>query len=258
MALEVQMIKKWLLIFIVAGGITMLSGCETKGKEEVEQSFEKVLAIYPTENLMDFYDMEGYRDGEFDEEDKGVWVLHSSMSITLKEEDSLLTEGMLLRIDRNTLTAEGFYFQRIFPNEANKKIEEKKYPVIYDEKGFHLIEDISDSKLKEKIENFQFFVQYGKFDDLSQYENISKMYNPEVPVYELEYRLTNEEYNVKQLRERYDVSTDKAPILLLKGQGDIDGSSVGYKSIEIRFSKTPSIVFDDLIDYQTSTKENEK
>lgn len=37
------------------------------------------------------------------------------------------------------------------------------------------------------------------------------MYNPEVPMYELEYQLTNEEANVKALRERYDIPTQDAP-----------------------------------------------
>ena len=39
----------------------------------------------------------------------------------------------------------------------------------------------------------------------------------------------NDDYNVKQLRKRYDIPTKKAPKLLLKGDGDLKGSSVGSK-----------------------------
>ena len=39
----------------------------------------------------------------------------------------------------------------------------------------------------------------------------------------------------KQLRKRYDIPTNKAPKLLLKGTGDLKGSSVGYKHLEFTF-----------------------
>ncbi|MBW7452383.1 tandem-type lipoprotein, partial [Staphylococcus aureus] len=58
---------------------------------------------------------------------------------------------------------------------------------------------------------------------------------PEVPSYSAKYQLTNDDYNVKQLRKRYDIPTNKAPKLLLKGSGNLDGSSVGYKKIEFTF-----------------------
>ncbi len=35
--------------------------------------------MYPVKNLEDFYDKEGFRDGEFDKNDKGTWVLSSKI-----------------------------------------------------------------------------------------------------------------------------------------------------------------------------------
>ena len=55
-----------------------------------------------------------------------------------------------------------------------------------------------------------------------------------MPSYSAKYQLTNDDYNVKQLRKRYDIPTNKAPKLLLKG-GNLKGSSVGYKDIEFTF-----------------------
>ncbi|WP_321384531.1 tandem-type lipoprotein [uncultured Enterococcus sp.] len=259
------MLKKGVLFLGVLGIIGLLSGCETKSKEEVEQSFDKVLAMYPTKNLMDFYDMEGYRDSEFDEDDKGVWSIRSGMSIGYDEQSVLISEGMIIRMNRNTEEAKGYYYVRSTPYDIEKETTENRYPVTYDERGVHLVEDISDSVLKEKIENFQFFVQYGEFKGLDKYKNIREMYNAEVPIYELEYQLTNDDLNVQQLRERYDIPTNKAPTLLLKGRGLLDGSSVGYKAIEIAFDKTiddnqgningRDIFFSDSISYQTAIKE---
>ncbi|MBL1224127.1 tandem-type lipoprotein [Enterococcus sp. BWR-S5] len=233
---------------------SLLSGCETKSKAEVEQSFDKVLAMYPTKNLMDFYDMEGYRDSEFAEDDKGTWILQSRMSVEKEEDDTLFSEGMVLKMNRNKQTAEGYYYEKE-TNLPDRK--ETRYLVTYDESGFHVTDSSVTSDIKEKIEKFQFFVQYGEFGELDKYENLREMYNPEVPLYELEYQLTNDNSNVQQLRKRYDISSDKVPTLLLKGRGALDGSSVGYKSMEIRFSKDPAIVFADSISYQPSKKETD-
>ncbi|MGX7136477.1 tandem-type lipoprotein [Enterococcus silesiacus] len=240
-------------LYLFIGGLIIMSGltgCETKNKAEIEQSFDKVLAMYPTPNLESFYDMEGYRDDEFDKDDKGVWVFDSSMSISQSEDGGLFTEGMILRLNRNTRTAKGYYYTFTTWNDLSKPVTKKKYEVTYNKEGFHLVDNVNENSIKEKIQNFNFFVQYGDFNHLDTYKNIKKMYNPEVPMYELEYQLTNTHNNVQALRERYDIPTEKAPTLLLKGTGDLEGSSIGYKQLEIRFSKKPAIVFDDLVDFQ--------
>ncbi|HDJ1648189.1 TPA: Csa1 family protein, partial [Staphylococcus aureus] len=48
-------------------------------------------------------------------------------------------------------------------------------------------------------------------------------------------------------RKRYDIPTNKAPKLLLKGSGNLKGSSVGYKDIEFTFveNKSENIYFSD-------------
>lgn len=40
---------------------------------------------------------------------------------------------------------------------------------------------------------------------------------------------------MEQLRKRYDIPTNQAPKLLLKGTGYLKGSSVGYKHLEFTF-----------------------
>ncbi|MDA9472948.1 tandem-type lipoprotein [Enterococcus sp. 5H] len=249
--------SKIIYLFVVALVLTSgLTGCDIKNKAEIEQSFDKVLAMYPTPDLESFYDMEGYRDDEFDKDDKGVWVLNSEFSMSKTEDGDLLTEGMLLRINRNTRKAKGFYYIRKTSNDLSKPIEKEKYPVIYDKAGFHLLDDVQGEVVKKKIENFKFFVQYGSFKKLDNYKNIKKMYNPEVPMYDLEYQLTNDDSNVQALRSIYDIDTEKSPILLLKGTGDLEGNSIGYKQLEFRFDKKLSVFFADSIDFQPLSEED--
>ena len=57
--------------------------------------------MYPIKNLEDLYDKEGYRDEEFDKDDKGTWVVNSDMSMT-DSNNELVSEGMLLKFNRNT------------------------------------------------------------------------------------------------------------------------------------------------------------
>lgn len=54
---------------------------------------------------------------------------------------------------------------------------------------------------------------------------------------------------MKQLRKRYDIPTNQAPKLLLKGDGDLKGSSVGSKNLEFTFveNKEEDIFFTDAV-----------
>ncbi|SUM99704.1 putative lipoprotein, truncated [Staphylococcus warneri] len=66
-----------------------------KKENEIKESFSKTLNMYPIKNLEDLYDKEGYRDEEFDKDDKGTWVVSSDISVTDKK-GKLVTEGMII------------------------------------------------------------------------------------------------------------------------------------------------------------------
>ena len=116
------------------------------------------------------------------------------------------------------------------------------------------IKKIEDSKIKREIDEFKFFAQYANFKDLKEYKNGNISYNPNVPSYSAEYDLENSDYNVKQLRERYDIPTKQAPKLLLKGTGDLKGSSIGTKDVEFTFieDKKENIYFSDSMNFMPS------
>ena len=113
---------------------------------------------------------------------------------------------------------------------------------------------INDNKLKNEIENFKFFVQYGSFKNSDDYKEGDIEYNPNVPSYSAKYQLSNNDYNVQQLRKRYDIPTNQAPKLLLKGDGDLKGSSVGSKNLEFTFveNKEENIFFTDAVQFTPS------
>ncbi|HDH4065767.1 TPA: tandem-type lipoprotein [Staphylococcus aureus] len=221
------------LLFLV---ISITAGCGMGKEAEIKKSFEKTLSMYPIKNLEDLYDKEGYRDDEFDKNDKGTWTISSEMAIQKKGE-ALNIKGMVLKLNRNARSAKGFYYVNAIKKDENGRPLDNQieYPVKMIDNKIIPTKDIKDEKIKKEIENFKFFAQYGNFKDLSKYKDGDISYNPEVPSYSAKYQLTNDDYNVKQLRKRYNIPTNKAPELLLKGSGNLDGSSVGYKKIEFTF-----------------------
>ncbi|HDP4267839.1 TPA: tandem-type lipoprotein [Staphylococcus aureus] len=241
-----------IFLFLV---ISITAGCGMGKEAEIKKSFEKTLSMYPIKNLEDLYDKEGYRDDQFDKNDKGTWIVNSQMAIQNKGE-ALKIKGMLLKIDRNTRSAKGFYYTNEIKTEKYEVAQDnqKKYPVKMINNKFISTEEVKEENIKKEIENFKFFVQYGNFKDLSKYKDGDISYNPEVPSYSAKYQLTNDDYNVKQLRKRYDIPTNKAPKLLLKGTGNLKGSSVGYKDIEFTFveKKEENIYFSDGLIFKPS------
>ena len=233
-------------------GMAMLSGC---GKEkEITDSFEKTLSVYPTPNLEDWYDREGYRDDNFDKNDKGMWILSSDMAIP--KGSDLVSEGLVLKFNRNTKKAEGyFYIRKHYVKDDVPGTKEEKYLVKMEKNKIIPTQDIQDEKLKRKIENFKFFSQYGNFKKLSEYNKETSSYNPNVPSYSIEYQLTNEDDNVKKIRKRYPIPTDNAPKLELKGTGDLKGSSVGYRQLEYQFKiGGKRVLYSDAISYQPTER----
>ncbi|HCW9498664.1 TPA: tandem-type lipoprotein [Staphylococcus aureus] len=240
------------LLFLV---ISITTGCGMGKEAEIKKSFEKTLSMYPIKNLEDLYDKEGYRDDEFDKKDKGTWIIGSEMA-TQNKGEALKVKGMVLYMNRNTRSAKGFYYVNAVKKDEDGRPQDNKieYPVKMVDNKIIPTKGIKDENIKKEIENFKFFAQYGSFKDLSKYKDGDISYNPEVPSYSAKYQLTNDDYNVKQLRKRYNIPTNKAPKLLLKGTGNLKGSSVGYKDIEFTFveKKGENIYFSDSLHLEPS------
>ncbi|HDP4393787.1 TPA: tandem-type lipoprotein [Staphylococcus aureus] len=245
-------LRIWLYLVLLA---VFISACNVKEDKQIKENFNKTLSLYPTKNLDDFYDKEGFRDQEFDKRDKGTWIIYSEMVIEPKGKN-METRGMVLYINRNTRTTKGnFIVNEITDDNDGRPIDnKKKYPVKMEHNKIIPTKPIKDEKLKKEIENFKFFVQYGNFKDFKDYKNGDISYNPNVPSYSAKYQLSNDDYNIQQLRKRYDIPTKKAPELLLKGDGDLKGSSIGSKDLEFTFvqNKRENIYFTDSVEFTPS------
>ena len=260
---------KKLMIFISLVMLTIfIGGCgmmnkddnqETNKKlnkeEQIKQKFSQTLDMYPIKNLEDLYDKEGFRDEEFDKDDKGIWVISSSMKIQPKGK-AMVSKGMVLFIDRNKKRATGKYIVRksYDDHKTKLKVDNKEYPVELKNNKIIPIEKLHDEKIKKEIKEFKFFSQYADFKGLKNYKDGRISYNPNVPNYTAEYQINNDDYNVKKLKEIYNLKTKETPELILKGTGKINGSSIGDKSIEYNFvqKEDENIYFTDSLTYEPS------
>ncbi|HCW9396144.1 TPA: tandem-type lipoprotein [Staphylococcus aureus] len=237
------------IIFVTScGGGNKITG-DSK-ETQIKKSFAKTLDMYPIKNLEDLYDKEGYRDGEFKKGDKGMWTIYTDFAKSNKPGE-LDDEGMVLNLDRNTRTAKGYYFVKKFyekdklPDRKNYKVEMKNNKII-------LLDKVEDPNLKKRIENFKFFGQYANLKELKNYSNGDVSINENVPSYDVKYKMSNKDENVKQLRSRYNIPTDKSPVLKMHIDGNLKGSSVGDRKLEIDFSKRENshLSVIDSLDYQ--------
>ncbi|HCY4754100.1 TPA: tandem-type lipoprotein [Staphylococcus aureus] len=244
-----------LIILSVFIGACGMKKEESSKDKQIKENFNKILSLYPTKNLEDFYDKEGFRDEEFEKGDKGTWIIHSKMIIETNN-SNMESRGMVLYINRNTRTTKGNFVVREITEDSKGYSHSKdtKYPVKMEHNRIIPTKPIADDKLRKEIENFKFFVQYGDFKDINDYKDGDISYNPNVPSYSAKYQLKNDDYNVKQLRKRYNIPTNKAPKLLIKGDGDLKGSSVGSKNLEFTFveNKEENIYFTDSVQYTPS------
>ncbi|HDH7009770.1 TPA: tandem-type lipoprotein, partial [Staphylococcus aureus] len=240
-----------LLIILIVGYVIMTK--INSRSAQFKDTFNQTLKLYPTKNLEDFYDKEGFRDQEFEKGDKGNWIVDSEMVIELKDK-KMESRSMVLYINRNTRTTKGNFIVRELWEDSKGYAQSKdtKYPVKMEHNRIIPTKPIADDKLRKEIENFKFFVQYGDFKDINDYKDGDISYNPNVPSYSAKYQLKNDDYNVKQLRKRYNIPTNKAPKLLLKGDGDLKGSSIGSKNLEFTFveNKEENIYFSDSINFK--------
>ncbi|HDJ4674581.1 TPA: tandem-type lipoprotein [Staphylococcus aureus] len=240
------------LLIILIVGYAIMTKINSRSAQ-IKDTFNQTLKLYPTKNLEDFYDKEGFRDQEFEKGDKGNWIVDSEMVIELKDK-KMESRSMVLYINRNTRTTKGNFIVRELWEDSKGYAQSKdtKYPVKMEHNRIIPTKPIADDKLRKEIENFKFFVQYGDFKDINDYKDGDISYNPNVPSYSAKYQLKNDDYNVKQLRKRYNIPTNKAPKLLLKGDGDLKGSSIGSKNLEFTFveNKEENIYFSDSINFK--------
>ncbi len=131
--------------------ISITAGCGIGKEAEVKKSFEKTLSMYPIKNLEDLYDKEGYRDDEFDKNDKGTWIIGSEMA-TQNKGEALKVKGMVLYMNRNIKTTKGFYYVNAVKKDEDGRPQDNKieYPVKMVDNKIIPTKGIKDENIKKK------------------------------------------------------------------------------------------------------------
>ncbi|MDR7683755.1 tandem-type lipoprotein, partial [Staphylococcus argenteus] len=137
-----------LIILSVFIGACGMKKEESSKDKQIKENFNKTLSLYPTKNLEDFYDKEGFRDEEFEKGDKGTWIVNSEMVIEPKG-NNMESRGMVLYINRNTRTTKGYYFisETTYDNKGRPKDDEKRYAVKMEHNRIIPTKPIADDKL---------------------------------------------------------------------------------------------------------------
>ncbi|MGK0555149.1 tandem-type lipoprotein [Macrococcus capreoli] len=211
------------------------SGCSNlpfSKDQKVENAFEKHLSIYPVKQLEDFYDMEGYRDKNFDKDDKGTWVLSSYFAEQDGKDEPLKSKGIVLFLNRNNKTAKGNYYIETI-NDDIEKNETIKYPITVKNNKLVPKEEVSN-EVKKEIENYRLVVQDESFGNLGKLKKLNSSYSEQVPLYTVDYELPKGNKINKWVRNKFSISEEKAN-LFIELTGDLRGSSSGDFKFKILY-----------------------
>ncbi len=148
MMIHSRKLRIWLYLVLLA---VFISACNVKEDKQIKENFNKTLSLYPTKNLEDFYDKEGFRDEDFEKGDKGTWIIYSEMVIEPKGKN-METRGMVLYINRNTRTTKGdFIVNEITDDNDGRPIDnKKKYPVKMEHNKIIPTKPLPNDKLKKR------------------------------------------------------------------------------------------------------------
>ncbi|SUK04246.1 lipoprotein [Staphylococcus agnetis] len=235
-------------IVIIAGlmmSIGLLSSCDFTTRQKIESGLKEPLSVYPTKNLEDFYDKEGYRDSNFGKDDKGVWSIFTSVS--RKDKEGLLrTESVILYIDRKTRTSEGYYFEEIDSKNFNQR-----YPIMMKNNKLYLKNENVEKRIKEQVENFKFLVQYVSFENLGDYEEKNAIYNSQAPNYLISYKIKENDKNLKQIEKAYKVKGGKKSSLRIYGNSDLKRIPNGSNKVMYIFEDNGYQCINSLVKYKS-------
>lgn len=210
--------KRKLKICICCSAL-LLSGCITKSKSDIESHVIHIVDNYATPDLFSFFNKYS-RDIELPEEinddDLGAWQLYSS--ITRDEGNTSIHEGMRLFVNFNTQKITGTYFYNsyVLSDDVRQEVNQT-YQLYYDREGYHLIDEVADETLKQRILNFKFAFQYIDLDPnvVKTYKVEDSKYSPKPSkYYNMSYKFEDESA-LKKLKKEQPYINDTTNTLLL-------------------------------------------
>lgn len=239
---------KFKIIILLGIACLFLTSCNFTTRQKIESGLKEPFSVYPTKNLEDFYDKEGYRDSNFSKDDKGIWTVISAIS-TRNEEGILRMEGVKLYIDRNTRKSEGYYFIDNSSKDERKN-DEKEYPLIMKNNQLILKDKNVDEDIKRKVKDFKFFVQFGNLSNLDQYKEKDASYNFLAPNYLISYDLNKNDANLKEIQELYGIKAGENPELNIYGDGDFKSDAIDTNTITYQLNGKVGRFYNSIVSYK--------
>lgn len=232
--------KKYIVALFLGGAliVTMLSGCN--GEEQIsagkiEGKFNDFINMFPSDDLTYLYEKEGNIQGE----DLGTWVIDSY--VNYKEEEKLKGYGAVIFFNRNLKAGRGNFY--VYTDATEKEA----YPIEYNEKEIHFIEEIKDEDVINKFDKFKLLFEVVSIDRkyLSTLEVQKTYYNKEVPLYGIKYKLLEDDENLNRIKKAYpefEIEQDEVN-LQLEGSGNPHNTH-GDQRLIIELNKEDGIYLD--------------
>lgn len=219
---------------ILLGGVLMcsLSACSLKSREDIEGYFADFRSLYPTTDLMSFFNKSGGLTDNPD--DKGTWIISSWHKS--KVNGPLHAEGMVLYFNKNLNKAKGSYDITTYKDTNDSNPNEIRYPVTYDENGIHLETEVEDEQLRNKILNFKFCIEYMDFNEeyLYRLKEENKGYNYNVPSFHIKYALKKDDPNLNNFTQLYpDFTLGNNPTIEFYGSNESSWKTYSQRTFTI-------------------------
>lgn len=241
--------KKLLKIVLIFGclfSLISISRCNkltTLGHDkQIKENINNSLKVYPTKDLENFYDIDGYKSSDFDKNDKGVWVFDTS--INKKSKNTLHSEGAILFINRNKSESTGHYYIRNFKDQGQDTV--KKYPIKLKGNRIYPINDKINESVKNKIKRFRFLIQYTDINDSIKDKKGKLYYNYNTHTFKGRYTLNGKDQLLKEIIKKYNLTSKQAD-LLIKGPQKPNTKGISDKGIQISINKHKYYLSDYII-----------
>lgn len=208
--------------------MSQVVGCFNKpSKKEIVDKFDDFITMFPSEDLTFLYDKKG-DTSNLEEGDLGTWIVSSFKYSEVNEENKVI--GVVIKFNRNTRQATGVF------NIREGQVD-NDYPIFYDSNGLHLVDEDVSKEVKSELNKFKLAYEFISLDRpyLDGMES-EIYYNGEVPLYDITYKLSEYDKNIKMSKEVYtDLPVDKDNSkLTLEGDGS-PWSTTSMLGVRIEF-----------------------
>ena len=195
---------------------------ENNFQNELSSQVQKQLDFYPTRRLETFFDREGQRDASFSKDDKGTWVIQTSIYRKVNNGKTPIYESIWLDVNRNNKTITGTYELDYRTGDDPFHTEKsKEVPIEY--KGGQLRPTKKvPPEIEKNIKNVKLLIQHGEKIDIKKAKHVEFSGTEKNNNYKFNYDLPDNDPNLKLLSDWYQYKFNKSSQLEIDEIGNND------------------------------------